>query len=99
MLVELSDDQEFFRETTERFLTEHLSPEELRRMRHDKAGYQPDYWRRGSELGWTSLLVAEEHGGGTISGAGLVDLSLVAYEFGVGPHQDPLFRRMWWPPP
>jgi alkylation response protein AidB-like acyl-CoA dehydrogenase len=82
MLVELSDDQEFFRETTERFLTEHSSPEELRRMRHDDAGYQTDYWRRGSELGWTSLLVAEEHGGGTISGAGLVDLSLVAYEFG-----------------
>jgi alkylation response protein AidB-like acyl-CoA dehydrogenase len=82
MLVELSHDQEFFRETTERFLTEHSLPEELRRMRHDEAGYQPDYWRRGSELGWTSLLVAEEHGGGTISGAGLVDLSLVAYEFG-----------------
>jgi alkylation response protein AidB-like acyl-CoA dehydrogenase len=51
-------------------------------MRHDDAGYQPEYWRQGCELGWTSLLVAEEHGGGTISGAGLVDLSLVAYEFG-----------------
>ena len=46
------------------------------------AGFDPAYWRRGAELGWTSLLVGEDHGGGTISGAGLVDLSLVAYEFG-----------------
>ncbi len=82
MLVELSDDQAFFRETTERFLVEHAPPAELRRMRHDDAGFDADYWRRGSELGWTSLLVAEECGGGTISDSGLVDLSLVAYEFG-----------------
>src|SRR5205823_2451393 len=33
-------------------------------------------------LGWTSLLVSEERGGGSISGEGLVDLSLIAYEFG-----------------
>ncbi|HEX3796840.1 MAG TPA: acyl-CoA dehydrogenase family protein [Acidimicrobiales bacterium] len=80
--MKLTDDQEFFRQTTERFLTEHAAPEELRRLRHDETGYEPHYWRRGAELGWTSLLVSEAHGGGTISGAGLVDLSLVAYEFG-----------------
>ena len=28
-----------------------------------------DYWRQGAELGWTSLLVDEEHGGGSISGS------------------------------
>jgi alkylation response protein AidB-like acyl-CoA dehydrogenase len=82
MLASLSDDQEFFRETTERFLTEHASPDALREGRDDPAGFSRDYWRRGAELGWTSLLVDEAHGGGTISGAGLVDLSLVAYEFG-----------------
>ncbi len=82
MLVELSEDQEFFRETSERFLIEHASPEALRRMRHDPAGFDGDYWRRGCELGWTSLLVGPEHGGGSISDAGLVDLSLIAYEFG-----------------
>jgi len=82
MLLGLSDDQEFFRETTDRFLTEQAPPDTLRSLRHDPAGFDPGYWRRGAELGWTSLLVGEEHGGGTISGAGLVDLSLVAYEFG-----------------
>jgi alkylation response protein AidB-like acyl-CoA dehydrogenase len=33
-------------------------------------------------LGWTSLLVSDAHGGGTISDSGLADAGLVAYEFG-----------------
>jgi alkylation response protein AidB-like acyl-CoA dehydrogenase len=33
-------------------------------------------------LGWTTLLVPEKDGGGSISGRGLNDLSLVAYQFG-----------------
>jgi alkylation response protein AidB-like acyl-CoA dehydrogenase len=82
MLVALTDDQEFFRETTERFLVELVPPDASRALRDDPAGFDPAYWRRGAELGWTSLLVDEAHGGGSISGDGLVDLSLVAYEFG-----------------
>jgi alkylation response protein AidB-like acyl-CoA dehydrogenase len=82
MLVALSEDQEFFRETTERFLTQQVPPDALRARRDDPAGFDPGYWRQGAELGWTSLLVGEEHGGGTIGGPGLVDLGLVAYEFG-----------------
>jgi alkylation response protein AidB-like acyl-CoA dehydrogenase len=82
MLIYPTEEQEFFRATTERFLVEHASPDTLRSLRDDDAGFDRDYWRRGAELGWTSLLVDEAHGGGSISGAGLVDLSLVAYEFG-----------------
>jgi alkylation response protein AidB-like acyl-CoA dehydrogenase len=82
MLIAPSEDQEFFRQTTERFLVEQAPPDEVRRLRDDAAGFERGYWRRGAELGWTSLLVDEAHGGGTISGAGLVDLSLLAYEFG-----------------
>jgi alkylation response protein AidB-like acyl-CoA dehydrogenase len=82
MLLNLSEDQQFFRETTDRFLTEQVPPDTLRGLRHDPAGYEPTYWRRGAELGWTSLLVSEEHGGGTISDSGLADAGLVAYEFG-----------------
>jgi alkylation response protein AidB-like acyl-CoA dehydrogenase len=54
----------------------------LRELRADDTGFAPDYWRRGAELGWTSLLVDEGHGGGSISGSGLLDLVLVAHEFG-----------------
>src|SRR5271169_894097 len=82
MPLGLTEDQDFFRETTERFLAEQVPPDALRSLRDDPAGFDPAYLRRGAELGWTSLLVGEELGDGTISGAGLVDLSLVAYEFG-----------------
>jgi alkylation response protein AidB-like acyl-CoA dehydrogenase len=51
-------------------------------MRDVRDGFDADYWRRGAELGWTSLLVREEHGGGAVGEHGLVDLSLLAYEFG-----------------
>jgi alkylation response protein AidB-like acyl-CoA dehydrogenase len=82
MLVTLSSDQEFFRETTAKFLTDQAPVEVLRRSREDVAGFDPDYWRRGAELGWTSLLVDEANGGGSISGDGLVDLTIIAQEFG-----------------
>ena len=82
MMLEPSADQQFFRETTARFLDEQVPVAELRRLRQDPAGFDEKYWRRGLDLGWTSLLVDEAHGGGSISGHGLVDLTLVAYEFG-----------------
>jgi alkylation response protein AidB-like acyl-CoA dehydrogenase len=82
MLLGLSDDQQFFRETTGRFLAEQAPPDAVRALRDDATGFDPSFWCRGAELGWTSLLVSEAHGGGSVSGAGLVDLSLVAYEFG-----------------
>lgn len=82
MLLQPTPDQEFFRETTDRYLTDRVPVDELRRLREDVAGFGADYWRGGAELGWTSPLVSEEYGGGTISGDGLVDLTLVAYEFG-----------------
>jgi alkylation response protein AidB-like acyl-CoA dehydrogenase len=90
VLLNLSEEQQFFRETTDRFLTEQVPPDTLRQLRHDPAGYDPSYWRRGAELGWTSLLVSEEHGGGTISDSGLVDAGIVAYEFGLHAAPGPL---------
>jgi alkylation response protein AidB-like acyl-CoA dehydrogenase len=82
MLLTLSPDQELFKETTAKLLNELVPVAQLRRLREDPVGFGAEYWRRGAELGWTSLLVGEEHGGGSIGDHGLVDLSLVAYEFG-----------------
>ncbi|HEX4428109.1 MAG TPA: acyl-CoA dehydrogenase family protein [Frankiaceae bacterium] len=82
MLVDLTSDQEFFRQTTAKFLESQVPIDAVRALRDDPAGFQPDFWRRGAELGWASLLVTEEFGGGTISGGPLVDLTLIAHEFG-----------------
>ena len=82
MLFDLTADQEFLRDTTARFLSDQVPPSRLRQLRDDTAGYDPEYWRRGAELGWTSLLVRDEHGGGSVSGRALVDATLLAYEFG-----------------
>ncbi|MDG2029114.1 MAG: acyl-CoA/acyl-ACP dehydrogenase [Acidimicrobiales bacterium] len=82
MLLQLDSDLEFFRETTDRFLSEKAPPHELRRLRDSDSGFEANFWRQGADLGWTSLLVDEAHGGGSISGDRLVDLSVVAHEFG-----------------
>ncbi|OZG26645.1 acyl-CoA dehydrogenase [Williamsia sp. 1138] len=82
MLLELTDDQEFFRDNTAKFLREQVPPAELRRLRVESRGFGADYWRRGAELGWTSLLAPEDQGGGIIGDSGLEDLSLIAHEFG-----------------
>ncbi|MET0283709.1 MAG: acyl-CoA dehydrogenase family protein [Polyangiales bacterium] len=82
MLLELSSEQDLFTRTTARFLDGQVPVTELRRLRDDPVGFGKDYWRRGAELGWTSLLVPESHGGVAVSDSGLIDLSLVAFEFG-----------------
>ena len=82
MELELSEEQAFFAETTRRFLASESSLAAVRALEHDPLGYDPEVWARGAELGWTSLLVGEEHGGGCFSEHGLSDLVLVAEEMG-----------------
>ncbi|HET6964002.1 MAG TPA: acyl-CoA dehydrogenase family protein, partial [Acidimicrobiales bacterium] len=90
MRLELTPDQAFLRETTAKFLSNQVPVGEVRRLREDPAGFDAGYWRRGADLGWTSLLVDEEHGGGSVSGEGLIDLTLIAHEFGAHAAPGPL---------
>lgn len=83
MWHELTSDQELLRDTTARYLADHVSLATQRKLlRDDPAGFAPDYWTQGGELGWCMLLASEEDGGGSVSGRGAVDLALIAYEFG-----------------
>jgi alkylation response protein AidB-like acyl-CoA dehydrogenase len=82
MELVLTDDQEFFRDTTRKFLGSECPIPKVRELRDNEAGFEPDYWRQGAELGWVSLLVPEELGGGSVSGNGPSDLALVAHAFG-----------------
>jgi len=80
--LELQGDQELFVETTRRFLETECPLTVVRALDGDPIGFDRDYWRQGAQLGWTTMLVPEELGGGSISGAGLLDLVLVAEEMG-----------------
>jgi alkylation response protein AidB-like acyl-CoA dehydrogenase len=83
MWHELTSDQELLRDTTARFLADHVPLAKQRKLlRDDPVGFEPGYWTSGAELGWTMLLASEEDGGGSVSGRGAVDLALIAYEFG-----------------
>ncbi len=82
MLLNPTPDQSLFRETTATFLDELVPVDVLRDLRDEPSGEPAKYWQRGAELGWTSLLVDEQHGGGAVGEHGLVDLTLIAHEFG-----------------
>jgi alkylation response protein AidB-like acyl-CoA dehydrogenase len=80
--LELSEEQAFFQQTTRKFLAAECPVAAVRSLEDDPAGFTPDYWRRGADLGWTSMLVPEADGGGSLSENGLLDLVLVAEEMG-----------------
>jgi alkylation response protein AidB-like acyl-CoA dehydrogenase len=80
--LEITSEQELFVETTRKYLADQAPVAALRALRDDPTGFDRGYWARGAELGWTSLLVSEEDGGGSMSGRPLADLALLAFEFG-----------------
>jgi alkylation response protein AidB-like acyl-CoA dehydrogenase len=90
MEISLTDDQEFFRETTQKFLSTECPLPKVRELRSSEPGFEPGYWRQGAELGWVSLVVPEDLGGGSVSGEGVRDLALVAHEFGTHVAPGPL---------
>ena len=51
MEVTLSDDQEFFRDTTRKFLESECPIAKVRELAASTAGFERDYWRQGAELG------------------------------------------------
>jgi alkylation response protein AidB-like acyl-CoA dehydrogenase len=81
--LRLTDDQQLLHETTRKFLETTCPLDTVRRLADaEPAGYEAAWWQSGADLGWTSLLVSEEDGGGSVSGHGLLDLVLVAEEMG-----------------
>ncbi|MDQ1431618.1 MAG: hypothetical protein QOF40_2220 [Actinomycetota bacterium] len=82
MDLSLTDDQQFFQETTRKFLQQEAPLATVRDLADSADGFDRDWWGRGAELGWTSMLVPEADGGGNLSGEGLLDLVIVAEEMG-----------------
>ena len=82
MDLELSEDQRVFLVTTRKFLAAESPVSWVRTLEDDPAGFPREWWCRGAALGWTSLLVPEADGGGSVGDHGLMDLVMVAEEMG-----------------
>ncbi|WNG89819.1 acyl-CoA dehydrogenase family protein [Mycobacterium sp. ITM-2016-00317] len=75
-------EQLLFASTTSTFLEKQASLTHVRGLHASDVSFQPEWWQRAAELGWASLLVPEELGGGSVSGDGVADLAMVAEQIG-----------------
>jgi alkylation response protein AidB-like acyl-CoA dehydrogenase len=75
-------EQLLFASTTQAFLEKEASLEKLRQLHAEDVAFDTGWWQRAAELGWASLLVPEELGGGSVSGNGVADLAVVAEQIG-----------------
>lgn len=75
-------EQILFASTAQAFLDKEASLGRVRELHADNISFEADWWQRAAELGWASLLVPEELGGGSVSGDGVADLALVAEQIG-----------------
>ncbi|WP_167102863.1 acyl-CoA dehydrogenase family protein [Mycobacterium sp. DL592] len=79
-----------FASTTQSFLDKEVPLTRVRELHRDGVAFERDWWQRAAELGWVSLLVPEELGGGSVSGDGVADLALVAEHSGKSVTPGPL---------
>ncbi|KAA8969542.1 acyl-CoA dehydrogenase family protein [Mycobacterium sp.] len=86
-----SPEKILFTTTTEAFLQKEVPLSRVRELHAAGVSFDPSWWRRAAELGWTALLVPEELGGGAVSGNGVADLALVAEQLGKTVAPGPLY--------
>jgi alkylation response protein AidB-like acyl-CoA dehydrogenase len=82
LIVDATEEQELLARTARRFLSSELPLVRVRELADSENGYDRDWWKLVADLGWTSLLVSQEHGGAADGDIGLVGLVLVAEEIG-----------------
>ena len=82
MQIDLSEEQEFFRASTRRFIEVETPLGVVRDLYETRDGFDRGWWRKAAELGWTSLFVPEQLGGGVLSGRPTCDAVIVAEEMG-----------------
>lgn len=90
MELALSPDQRLFRESAKGHLEKEYSLDRVRGMKDGELRWSRQWWSKGADLGWAAALVPEELGGGSVSGQGVRDLSLLAEELGTGVAPGPL---------
>ncbi|MGE2816017.1 acyl-CoA dehydrogenase family protein [Mycobacterium heidelbergense] len=86
-----SPEKILFASTTQAFLQKEAPLRHVRELHAAGASFDPAWWQRAAELGWTGLLVPEELGGGSVSGSGVADLAMVAEQLGKTVAPGPLY--------
>ncbi|EFG74791.1 acyl-CoA dehydrogenase, C-terminal domain protein [Mycobacterium parascrofulaceum ATCC BAA-614] len=86
-----SPEKTLFTSTTQAFLEKEAPLRRVRELHSAGLSFDPAWWRRAAELGWTGLLVPEELGGGSVSDSGLADLAMVAEQLGKTVASGPLY--------
>ena len=74
-----SEEQEMLRKSARDFLAKESPMTYVRQMMEDDRGFRDEQWRKMAELGWTGLILPEEHGG---AGGDFVDMVVVLEEMG-----------------
>jgi len=81
MNFELSDEQALLRDSVARFVSQHYSLEQRRKVLLLEPGYSPEHWRAMAELGWLAVPFAVEDGG---LGGSPLDIMVIMEQFGAG---------------
>lgn len=79
-----NEEQRMLLDYTQRFINDVHPLERVREQAFADPAYSADYLQRSAELGWYSMLVPEELGGGCLSDNGLVDAAMIAAKRGSG---------------
>jgi alkylation response protein AidB-like acyl-CoA dehydrogenase len=74
-----TEEQELIRSTARQFLEDRIGMEKVRELMMSDDGFDPVLWKEMAEMGWTGLIVPEEHGG---SGLGAIEMSVLLEEMG-----------------
>jgi alkylation response protein AidB-like acyl-CoA dehydrogenase len=77
----LNDEQTMLRDTARDFVSENLPVDHMRALRdaNDATGFSRDHWKQFADMGFTGMLVGEDHGG---LGLGHVEAGVVLEEIG-----------------
>ncbi len=79
MYFDFSKEQYMARDSARDFLAQQMPTSRLRQLLESDTGFDPGVWKGLADLGWTAVLVPEEHGG---LGLGFLDLALLLEESG-----------------
>jgi alkylation response protein AidB-like acyl-CoA dehydrogenase len=86
-----SPEKILFASTTQAFLQKEAPLGRVRELHAAGVSFDPAWWRRAADLGWTGLLVPEDLGGGSVSDSGVADLAMVAEQLGKTVAPGPLY--------